>query len=270
MPSILVAAFYRFATLEQLPERRDALLQLCRSHAVLGTILLAPEGINGTVAGTPEAIEALLAHLRADPALTGLEDKRSWTEHAPFERLKVRLKREIVTLGVPGLEPARATGIEVQPSDWNRLIEDPDVLVIDTRNRYEVGIGTFKNAIDPATDSFRQFPDYVRRELDPARHKRIAMFCTGGIRCEKASAYLLAEGFENVYQLKGGVLKYLETVPTEDSLWQGECFVFDERVAVDHDLRRGSHRMCRDCGAPVPAPAECAHCGDERRSTSSA
>lgn len=269
--SVTVTAFYKFVSLAELPELRETLLALGRDHEIKGTILLAPEGINATIAGPDEGIRQVLAHLRADPRFADLVSKESYADEMPFGRLKVRLKREIVTLRRPEADPARRVGTYVKPEDWNALLADPDVLVIDTRNAYEVGIGTFEGAIDPATRAFSEFPDFVAANLDPEKHKRVAMFCTGGIRCEKASAFMLSQGFPEVYHLEGGILKYLETVPPEQSLWQGECFVFDERVALEHGVRPGTHAMCKSCGAPVPRDAEtggaglCPRClvGDE-------
>ncbi|HEY9907348.1 MAG TPA: rhodanese-related sulfurtransferase, partial [Thermosynechococcaceae cyanobacterium] len=214
-----------------------------------------PEGINGTIAGLPTAINAVLAELRSDPRLANLEHKESPAETMPFDRLKVKLKREIVTIGLPEVNPAQQVGTYIAPQDWNALISDPEVAVIDTRNELEVRIGSFSGAQNPQTRSFREFPDYVRTHLDPAQHRKVALFCTGGIRCEKATSFLLAEGFEEVYHLKGGILKYLEEVPAEESLWQGECFVFDQRVALGHGLESGTYEMCPHCGTPI-APAE--------------
>jgi UPF0176 protein len=226
-------------------------LEAARANAILGTVLLANEGINATVAGPDEGVSTFLAWLRSDPRFADLVSKESYTGAYPFQRLKVRLKREIVTLGRPEADPTRKVGTYVKPEQWNDLIAAGDVVLLDTRNVYEVGIGTFEGAADPMTRSFREFPAYVEKTLDPARHKRIAMFCTGGIRCEKASAYMLSRGFEEVYHLEGGILRYLEDVPPEKSLWRGECFVFDERVALQHGVEVGTHTMCPDCGAPV-------------------
>lgn len=253
MNALLVTAFYKFVHLPDYREMRDPVLSCCRENGIRGSILLAAEGINGTIAGPPEGIRATLDFLRNDPRLADLEHKES---HVPadretFYRMKVRLKKEIVTMGVPTVDPRASVGTYVDPQDWNRLIADPDVLLIDTRNDYEVGIGTFAGAQDPGLRSFREFPEFVRNNLDPAVHKRVAMFCTGGIRCEKASSYLLAQGFEEVYHLKGGILKYLEEVPEEKSAWEGECYVFDNRVAVDHHLAPGSYELCYACRRPV-------------------
>jgi UPF0176 protein len=249
--SLTVATFYKFIHLPDYAEMQVPLLSLCQEQGICGTILLAQEGINATIAGTPDAIATLLTHLKSDPRLADLEHKESTAEEPPFERMKVRLKREIVTLGQPAVDPNQQVGTYVEPQDWNALISDPEVVVIDTRNQYEVAIGTFQGAQDPQTHSFRDFPEYVRQNLDPTQHKKVAMFCTGGIRCEKASSFMLSQGFEQVYHLKGGILKYLETVPPEESLWQGECFVFDQRVAIQHGLEEGTHEMCLSCGHPI-------------------
>lgn len=271
-PRIVVAALYQFVTLEDFEALREPLRQTMLAHDVKGTLLLAREGINGTVSGTREAIDALLAWLRADPRLAALDHKESYCDAHPFYRTKVKLKQEIVTLGVPGIDPNDTVGTYVEPEQWNEVISDPEVLVIDTRNDYEVAIGSFAGAIDPKTTSFREFPDHVRQHYDPSKHKKVAMFCTGGIRCEKASSFMLKEGFEEVYHLKGGVLNYLEKVPEETSLWRGECFVFDNRVTVRHDLSRGDYDQCHACRMPVSAEemrsekyepgVSCPHCYD--------
>ncbi|MBH8576596.1 rhodanese-related sulfurtransferase [Nostocaceae cyanobacterium CENA369] len=247
----VVAALYKFVRLPDFAEKQEPLLSYCLSQDVKGTILLAAEGINGTIAGSRQAIDSVLGFLRSDPRLADLEHKESHTNTPPFERMKVRLKREIVTLGLPEIDPNEQVGTYVNPQEWNDLISDPEVTVVDTRNDYEVNIGTFKGAQNPQTESFREFPEYVRHQLDPNEHKKVALFCTGGIRCEKASSFMLAQGFAEVYHLKGGILKYLEEVPNEESLWQGECFVFDERVAVRHGLESGSHELCFCCGYPI-------------------
>lgn len=251
MSDIVVAALYKFASLPDYKEMQQPLLDVCNSHLIKGTLLLAQEGINGTVAGSRAGIDALLRHLRSDPRLADIEYKESPAEEMPFYRMKVRLKKEIVTLGIPGIDPSKKVGTYVPPEEWNGLISDPDVIVVDTRNSYEYEIGTFKGAIDPHTQTFREFPQFVSQNLDPSRHKKIAMFCTGGIRCEKASSFMLEQGFEEVYHLQGGILKYLEKVPSEDSLWQGECFVFDQRVAVKQGLELGEHVLCHACRHPV-------------------
>lgn len=247
---IIAAAFYRFATLSDFAEMKAPLEALCAAHGVSGTILLAAEGVNGTIAGAPADVRAVLAFLRTDPRLAALEHKESPAGCAPFHRMKVRLKREIVTLGVPGLDPASQAGTYVDPADWNALIDDPEVVLIDTRNEYEVAIGHFEGALDPGTASFRELPAWLdaRPEL---RGRRVAMYCTGGIRCEKSTALLRSRGFDEVYHLKGGILKYLEAVPAEESRWRGECFVFDERVSVGHGLVQGPHTLCRSCRYPL-------------------
>lgn len=247
----IVATFYKFVSLPDFALMQDPLLSYCSAQGIKGTILLAKEGINGTIAGSRQAIGLVLAYLRSDQRFTDLEHKESTAETPPFERMKVRLKKEIVTLGLPEVDPNEQVGKYVTPQDWNDLISDPEVTVIDTRNDYEVYIGTFQGAQNPQTNSFSEFPEYVRQNLDPNKHKKVAMFCTGGIRCEKASAFMLAQGFSEVYHLKGGILKYLEEVPAEDSLWQGECFVFDERVTVVHGLETGHHQLCFCCGHPL-------------------
>ena len=248
---LIVAAFYQFVELPDFDQKREPLLSLCQSAGIKGTVLLAQEGINGTIAGSRLAIDQVMAWLRSDPRLAGLEAKESWAETMPFDRLKVKLKQEIVTIGLPEANPSQQTGTYVAPQDWNALISDPEVTVIDTRNQLEVRIGSFEGAQNPHTESFRQFPDYVRTHLDPTQHRKVALFCTGGIRCEKASSFLLSEGFQQVYHLQGGILKYLEEISPEESLWSGECFVFDHRVAVQHDLAIGTHEMCLACGDPI-------------------
>jgi UPF0176 protein len=239
---------------------------------IRGTLLLAREGINGTVAGSGDAIDALLERLQSDPCLAGLDYKLSYDDINPFYRTKVRLKKEIVTMGVEGIDPLHTAGTYVEPENWNSIISDPETVLIDTRNDYEVGIGTFRNAVNPHTESFREFPDYVEAHLDPSRHKKVAMFCTGGIRCEKSTAYLKELGFENVYHLKGGILKYLEEVPEEESMWEGECFVFDNRVSVGHGLAAGEYDQCHACRIPITEEdkqsphyeqgVSCPHCHD--------
>jgi UPF0176 protein len=251
MAEVVVAALYRFVTLKDYCELREPLLDRCQALGIKGTLLLASEGINGTVAGSREGIDQLLDYLRTDPRLTALEHKESYDEAMPFYRMKVKLKREIVTMGVPGIDPNHVVGTYVDPRQWNALVADPEVLLIDTRNDYECAIGTFRGAIDPQTRSFREFPDYVRSHLDPERHRKVAMFCTGGIRCEKASAFMLQVVFEEVYHLRGGILKYLEEVPRAESAWEGECFVFDNRVAVNHALEKGHYDQCHGCRRPI-------------------
>lgn len=250
-PSIVVAALYRFVTLEDYSSLREPLLDVCQRAGVRGTLLLAKEGINGTIAGTRAGIDTVLDFLRADSRLADLDHKESFDDHMPFYRMKVKLKKEIVTMGIEAIDPNETVGTYVEPRDWNTLVNDPEVVLIDTRNDYEYGIGTFRGAVDPQTTSFREFPEYVRENLDPAKHKKVAMFCTGGIRCEKASAFMLKEGFDEVYHLQGGILKYLEEVPEEESTWEGECFVFDNRVAVNHRLEKGQYDQCYGCRHPI-------------------
>jgi UPF0176 protein len=248
---IVVAALYKFVSLPDCKELQQPLLDVCNRHGLKGTLLLAQEGINGTLAGSRAGIDALLQHLRSDSRMADIEHKESSAREMPFYRMKVRLKKEIVTLGVPGIDPNKKVGTYVPPEKWNALISDPDVVVVDTRNSYEYEIGTFKGAIDPHTTTFREFPEFVSKNLNPAKHRKVAMFCTGGIRCEKASSFMLEQGFDEVYHLQGGILKYLETVPAEESLWQGECFVFDQRVAVRHGLELGEYDLCHACRHPV-------------------
>lgn len=237
MSDVLIAALYRFAELADYRELREPLLAVCRRNGVKGSLLLAEEGINGTIAGPDAGIDAVLSHLRADSRLADIDVKFSRAGRVPFGRMKVRLKREIVSLGVAEADPRRAVGAYVEPEDWNALISDPDVVLVDTRNDYEVAFGTFRGALDPKTRSFRAFADWARQAAPLAGKPKVAMFCTGGIRCEKATSLLLELGLDEVYHLKGGILNYLEKVPQDESLWQGACFVFDERIAVDHDLR---------------------------------
>ena len=269
-------AFYGFTAMEGLPALQQELKALAEQGGVRGTILLAEEGVNGTISGPDAGVTAVLDRLRQLPGLEGLEAKFSRAEQQTFHRLKVRLKREIVTMGCPTVKPAEQVGTYVPPEQWNALIADPDTLVVDTRNRYEVEVGSFAGAIDPGTESFREFPAWVEQTLRPlveeTQPKAIAMFCTGGIRCEKSTAYLLQQGFENVHHLQGGILKYLEEIPEERSSWQGECYVFDQRVSVNHQLQPGSYSLCHACGLPV-SPAQrlepsyregisCPHCID--------
>jgi UPF0176 protein len=257
--AVQVAAFYKFVSIDDGAALRSALHDACAAGGIKGTILIAREGINGTVSGPSEAIAALLSTLKSDHRFSDLSVKFSEAEDFPFQRLKVKVKREIVTFGVPEAEPAVAMGELVEPEDWNALISDPDVILIDTRNTYEVEVGTFEGARNPETRAFNEFPAYVRRTLAEDRSRKIAMFCTGGIRCEKASAYLRKEGFTSVYQLHGGILRYLERIPAEESLWRGECFVFDERVALEHGVKRGQHTLCEQCGFPIKREGETAH-----------
>jgi UPF0176 protein len=247
------------------------------SHDIKGTVLLANEGINGTVAGPEKSILELLEHLKNDSLFEGnfknLSHKESWSDKHPFYRMKVKLKKEIVTLGVPGISPTKVVGKYVKPQDWNAIISDPEVVLIDTRNDYEYAIGSFKNAINPETQTFREFPEFIKTHFDPKKHKKVAMFCTGGIRCEKASSFMMSEGFDEVYHLEGGILKYLEEVNPQESLWQGECFVFDQRVAIKHGLEVGNYDQCYACRYPLSKDdmksdkftpgISCPHCYDQ-------
>jgi UPF0176 protein len=277
---VQVSTFYRFVafTPDELPPLRERLLAIGSAAAVKGTVLLATEGINGTVSGSEAGLEALLAVLRADPRLVTLKEKRSVSELRAFHRLKVRIKREIVTMGCPAVRPAAGVGTYVAPRHWDALIADPDTLLIDARNGYEVAVGSFEGAIDPGTGSFSEFPGWVERQLRPLvaerRPRALALFCTGGIRCEKSTAYLLERGFTGVHHLQGGILRYLEEIPEARSRWRGECFVFDQRVAVRHRLAPGTHCLCHACRMPL-SPRDrlldsyvegirCRHCADRR------
>lgn len=271
-----VAALYQFTPFPDPEALRAPLLAACEAHGIKGTLLLAREGINGTIAGTDNALASVLGHIRALPGCADLDVKYSAAPEMPFHRMKVRVKREIVTMGEPDIDPTLAVGHYVDPHDWNALIADPDTVLIDTRNDYEVAVGTFAGAVDPQTPSFRDFPAWFRTHRDELLDgkKKVAMFCTGGIRCEKSTSFLRAEGVEEVYHLKGGILKYLEHIPETQSLWQGECFVFDERVTVRHGLEPGSYALCRACRRPLDAAAlahpdyedgvSCPACIDER------
>ena len=275
MPYI-VCALYKFVTLNNYLSIREPLLAYMKEHEVCGTLLLAHEGINGTVSGSRKSIDKLLGWLEQQPGLDSIVVKESLTEEKPFKRTKVKLKKEIVTMGIEGIDPKKVVGTYVEPRDWNNLITDPEVLLVDTRNDYEYAVGTFENAVNPNTVSFRDFPDYVKKNLSPEKHKKVAMFCTGGIRCEKSTAYMKEQGYEEVYHLKGGILKYLEEVPKEETTWKGECFVFDDRVTVDHDLNRGSYDQCNACRMPITKEDQqskhfkqgvsCSHCFDESTS----
>ncbi|MFT4764206.1 MAG: UPF0176 protein [Oleispira sp.] len=248
---VVVCAMYKFVTLENFEDLRQPLLEAMESNEVRGTLLIAQEGINGTVAGSREGIDALLAWLATDERLANIVHKESYDETMPFYRTKVKLKKEIVTMGIEGIDPKQVVGTYVKPQDWNALISDPDVVLVDTRNDYEVQIGTFQGAVNPNTETFREFPKYVKENMDPTKQKKVAMFCTGGIRCEKSTAYMKEQGFDEVYHLEGGILKYLEEVPKEETLWEGECFVFDNRVAVNHDLEKGQYDQCHACRYPI-------------------
>ncbi|SBT19092.1 Thiosulfate sulfurtransferase GlpE [Marinomonas gallaica] len=273
MSKVVVCALYKFVQLDNYEALREPLRQVLEDNGVRGTLLLASEGINGTVAGAREGIDAMLAWLAQQPGLDNIVYKESFDEDMPFYRTKVKLKKEIVTMGVEGVDPRKVVGTYVKPKDWNALISDPDVVLIDTRNDYEFQIGTFENAVNPKTDTFREFPDYVKENLDPQKNKKVAMFCTGGIRCEKSTAYLKEQGFDEVYHLEGGILKYLEEVPEEDTMWQGECFVFDNRVSVNHKLEKGEYGQCHACRMPITEEEKqderfeqgvsCPHCFDK-------
>lgn len=277
---MIAAAFYKFVSLPDFASLKQPLLEFCEARGIRGTILLAAEGINGTIAGADESVREVLDYLRRDRRLADLEHKESPAARRPFYRMKVRLKREIVTMGVPGVDPTRMAGTYVKPQDWNELLAQPDVVVIDVRNDYEVALGTFAGAINPRTRSFSDLPQWVREQSVLKDKPRVAMFCTGGIRCEKSTAFLRSEGFEEVYHLQGGILKYLETVPQEQSRWQGECFVFDERVAVGHGLQPGRHELCRSCRDPISEAdksspffvegVSCPRCYDRRSETKKA
>ena len=266
----VIATLYKFVDFPEYEEFRDSLHQFCEQQGIIGTILLAREGINGTIAGSRQAIDCVLSWLQSKEKFADLEHKESFSDDQPFRKLRVRLRKEIITTGIPEISPVKIVGTYVEPKNWNELINDPEVVVVDTRNDYEVSVGTFKGAADPDTESFGQFPAWVGKNLDPQKHKKVAMFCTGGIRCEKASSYMLEQGFENVYHLKGGILKYLEEIPAEGSTWEGECFVFDRRVTVKHGLEEGKVEMCFRCGWPVTpeemageqykVEAYCPHC----------
>lgn len=269
-----VAALYRFCRLERFESLRSPLAEFCCARGIKGTLLLAHEGINGTVAGSEVAIGELIAHLRSIPEFSGLDVKYSQAAEMPFHRMKVRLKREIVTMGVEDVDPIRSVGTYVEAGDWNALISDPDTILIDARNDYEVALGSFEGAVDPQTSSFREFPSWIEEHRGDLENRKIAMFCTGGIRCEKATAFVKSLGFEDVFHLKGGILKYLEKVPVAESRWQGECFVFDERVSVSHGLEEGEAELCRACRHPLMAKdlaspkyqagISCSYCHDQR------
>jgi UPF0176 protein len=280
MDRFIVAALYKFAPLGDLDTMREEIARACAKNNICGTLLLAHEGINGTIAGSRQGIDTLLDFLRSYPPLKDLDHKESYAAEEPFYRMKVRIKKEIVTIGIPAVNPNEIVGTYLNAEEWNKVIAEPDTILIDTRNDYEVQVGTFKGAINPHTDTFSAFPDYVQKNLDSNKHKKVAMFCTGGIRCEKASAYMKKLGFEEVYHLKGGILKYLETMPEEKSLWQGECFVFDQRVTVKHGLELGTYELCPSCRHPISAEDKknpkfiegvaCPHCHDSLSSAQKA
>ncbi|HFC12100.1 MAG TPA: rhodanese-related sulfurtransferase [Anaerolineae bacterium] len=274
MSQYIVSTFYKFINLPDFATYRAALRQLMEQHGVKGTILLAAEGVNGTIAGSRAGIDHVVNWLQHDTPIGSLPTKESFAEQLPFRRTSVKLKKEIVTMGVAGIDPTKDVGIYVPPKAWNALISDPDVLLIDTRNTYETKVGTFKNAVDPRINSFRELPAYMDEQLATKKPKKVAMFCTGGIRCEKSTAYLRAKGFEQVYHLEGGILKYLEEIAEDESLWEGECFVFDERVAVNQQLEKGSYVLCYGCQMPLNAEelasdkyelgVSCPYCYDQR------
>ena len=273
MSKYIVCALYHFVILEDFESIRDPLLKTMLKHDVKGTLLLAREGINGTISGTRDGIDSVLTWLRKDKRLANLDTKESYDDTIPFYRTRVKLKKEIVTMGIESIDPTHIVGTYVKPKDWNALISDPDVLLLDTRNDYEVAIGTFKNAVNPDTTVFREFPQYIKDNLNKNKHKKVAMFCTGGIRCEKSTAYLKTQGFDEVYHLEGGILKYLEEVPEAESLWEGECFVFDNRVSVNHQLEKGQYDQCHACRMPITEAdknhqkytlgVSCHHCFDQ-------
>ena len=273
MHTVIVCALYKFVRLPRYEMLREPLLELMLTLRVRGTVLLASEGINGTIAGSRQGIDQVLEWLRSQPEFSELDCKESHSAELPFKRSRVKLKKEIVTMGVEGIDPQYAAGTYVEAQHWNELISDPEVLLVDTRNDYECEVGTFDGAVNPQTGSFREFPAYARKHLDKSRHTKVAMFCTGGIRCEKSTAYLREQGFDEVYHLKGGILKYLEQVPESESLWRGECFVFDDRVTVNHQLEQGSYDQCHGCRRPITdedkqsehyiAGAQCPKCCDE-------
>ena len=270
---IVVCALYKFVTLKRFQDLRQPLLKVMEYNNIRGTLLLASEGINGTVAGHRRGIDVLLAWFEKDARLSNMVTKESFEASNPFNRIKVKLKKEIVTMGVEGIDPKQVVGTYIKPKDWNALIADPDVILIDTRNDYEVEVGTFEGAVNPHTTSFREFPEYVRDNLDSNTDKKVAMFCTGGIRCEKSTAYLKEQGFDEVYHLQGGILKYLEEVPEAETMWQGECFVFDNRVTVNHQLEKGHYDQCHACRLPITKQEQssdkylegisCPHCFDK-------
>ena len=273
MSNYLVAALYKFVRLPAYAALQAPIAEICNENNVKGTLLLAAEGINGTIAGPEAGLRRVLDYLRTIPAFEGLVHKESWADKEPFLRMKVRLKKEIVTMGVEGIDPNRVVGTYVKPADWNALISDPDTILVDTRNDYEVAIGTFKGAVDPKTKSFREFPAWAAEHKDLLKKPKVAMFCTGGIRCEKSTAYMKEQGYDEVYHLEGGILKYLEEIPEDESMWEGDCFVLDERDSVRHGLEQGDYHMCRACRRPVSdeemampeyvAGVSCPYCHEE-------
>lgn len=274
MSQYVVSAMYHFARLDNFKDLQAPLLKVMKENKVRGSLLLAREGINGTVAGSREGIDNLIAYIKSDARLENIVTKESFSDKIPFERSKVKLKKEIVTMGVEDIDPLQIVGTYVKPKDWNALISDPDVIVVDTRNEYEVAIGTFKGAVNPHTETFREFPEYVSEHYEELQKKKVAMFCTGGIRCEKSTAYLKQQGISEVYHLEGGILKYLEEIDEKDSMWEGECFVFDSRVAVKHGLEQGQYDQCFACRMPITEEEKqhehyakgisCHHCFDTK------
>ncbi len=254
--SYIFASFYQFVELDNLTELKTKLLDLCNEAEIKGTILIAKEGINSNIVGQKEQLEIVINSIREWLRLENLEIKFSTAEQIPFQRMKVKIKKEIITFGIEEANPNQQVGTYIKPQNWNNLISQPDVKLIDTRNEYEVKIGTFKEAENPHIYSFREFNDYIEQNLEPEKEQKVALFCTGGIRCEKVTALMLSKGFKEVYHLEGGILKYLQEIPSEESLWEGECFVFDERVAVKHDLENGSYKLCPECGEPIPINEE--------------
>ena len=277
MATFLTAALYKFVELPDFADIKAPLIDCCNKNNVKGTILLATEGINGTISGSSEGVRAVLELLRSDRRFADLVHKESFSQKAPFYRLKISLKREIVTMGIPDINPSLMAGKYVKPDEWNKLLDDPDVVVVDVRNDYEVSMGTFAGAINPKTKSFSDLPEWVQQETALRDKSKVAMFCTGGIRCEKSTAFLRSQGFNEVYHLEGGILKYLETVPEAESRWEGECFVFDERVSVVHDLKPGNYELCRGCRQPISEEnraseffllgVSCPHCHDSKTET---
>ncbi len=255
MKDITIISLYKFVSIADTETFRKDLLAECKRLGIKGTFIIAAEGINGTVAGTNENIESVITFLKKDKRFEDIECKYSYDKKIPFYRMKVKIKDELIPIGVDGVDPREIVGTYVNPGEWNELVEDPDVLLIDVRNQYEIEVGSFQGAVNPETDNFRYFPEFVEKNLDPDKNQKVAMFCTGGIRCEKASSYMLSKGFKEVFHLKGGILKYLEDMPKENSLWDGECFVFDNRTSVDHDLENGVHDLCHNCRFPV-SPAD--------------
>jgi len=251
MKEITIVSLYKFVNISDLETFRKELLAECNNLAIKGTFIIAAEGINGTIAGTGKNIETIIKFLISDDRFADIECKYSFDNKIPFYRMKVKIKDELIPIGVEGVDPREVVGTYVRPDEWNKLVEDPDVLLIDVRNQYEIEVGSFKGALNPETDNFRYFPEFVENNLNPDENKKVAMFCTGGIRCEKASSYMLSKGFKEVFHLKGGILKYLEDVSKEKSLWDGECFVFDNRTSVDHDLQNGIYDLCHNCRFPV-------------------